>query len=188
MDTFRWMSVAFSLMLGMGMARLLTCFIALFHSRRHATLDWLPMLWGGLILLTQMQFWWAIIELASFEVTWNLWHFMDLLALTLLLYLAAATVLPPSGLQPGEDMRDAFQKDGRWALVACSAYTGMVLHTNWWLFDVAPLSEDGRFNLPGLVLPLMAFLARTRSGRVMATLAHTGIALYTFWLLSPSTH
>ena len=56
MDSFRWISVTFSMILGLGVARLLTSGVALFKSRETAHLDWVPIVWAASIFLWQLQY------------------------------------------------------------------------------------------------------------------------------------
>ena len=71
MDSFRWIAVALSMILGLGVTRLLSAFVAVFRSRKHSKLDWIPLAWAGCIFLWQLQFWWAIIELPGLIRVWN---------------------------------------------------------------------------------------------------------------------
>lgn len=113
-NPFRWIAVALSIILGVGTTRLLSSLVAAFRSRSHAPLDWIPFAWAGGIFIWQLQYWWAINELPRFTKVWTLWSFLVLVSLTLLLFVSAALVSPPSELREMEKLRSAFERDGRW--------------------------------------------------------------------------
>jgi len=112
LDSFRWIAVTLSLILGFGVTRLLSAVVAIFRSRKDAELDWIPLVWAGCVFFWQIQYWWAIIELPRLIETWYLGQFMILLGLALLLFVTAALVLPPSGLDKGEKLSDTWARDG----------------------------------------------------------------------------
>jgi hypothetical protein len=122
MDTFRWIAVIVAMILGLGLARLLISAIGIFHARRRARLDWLPMVWAATIFLQEVAFWWNLEEAASRVTNWTLPSFLMLVALVLALFLAAALILPFNELKAGESLRTFFEQDGRWALVALASF------------------------------------------------------------------
>ena len=129
MNTFRWISVALSLILGFGVTRLLSAGVAMFRSRTVAKLDWIPLVWAACIFFWQIQFWWAVIELPLLITTWDIREFMMLLGLALLMFLSAALVLPASELSEGEKLYDSFTRDGHWALPCLSTSRSHWLQT-----------------------------------------------------------
>ena len=94
-DSFRWISVLLSMVLGLGITRLLSSAVAVFRSRGYARLEWVPIAWAASIFIWQIQYWWAVIELAGMHETWLLVEFLALLGLALLLFVTAALILPP---------------------------------------------------------------------------------------------
>ena len=162
MDAFRWISVVLSMILGLAVTRLLSALVAVFRSRTRAQLDWVPLAWAGCIFLWQLQYWWAIIELPGMINAWTLGSFLLLVSLTLLLFVSAALVLPPSELKEDDTLRASFERDGRWGLVSLSAYFGLALVTDWILWDVSPFSLWGAFLMALMVLPLVCVWSRSR--------------------------
>jgi len=47
MDSFRWVAVVLSIILGLGVTRLLSSAVEVFRSRNQAHLDWVPLAWEG---------------------------------------------------------------------------------------------------------------------------------------------
>ena len=146
MDSFRWIAVALSMILGLGVTRLLSAFVAVFRSRRHSKLDWIPLAWAGCIFLWQLQFWWAIIELPGLIRVWTLGSFLTLVCLTLLLFVSAALVLPSSELAEKDSLAASFDRDGRWSLVSLSAYFVLAVVADWVFWNVSPMSRWGAFD------------------------------------------
>lgn len=131
MDTFRWIAVVLSTVLGLGVARVLMGYVSLFKARHRVRFDWLPLVLAATVLCELFQFWWAIAELATVK-TWSLADFMLLIALVGLLFVGAALIMPSdSELAEG---RNTFEHDGRFALIALSLYHALCIAANWWLF------------------------------------------------------
>jgi hypothetical protein len=47
MDTFRWVAVGLSMILGLGVTRLLTSAVSVIRSRHHAEVHWMPLVWAA---------------------------------------------------------------------------------------------------------------------------------------------
>ena len=107
MDSFRWIAVALSMILGLGITRLLASFVAVFRSRNRSRLDWIPLAWAFCIFIFHLQFWWAINELPGLVHIWTLSTFLALVGLTLLLFISAALILPYDELEEEESLLSA---------------------------------------------------------------------------------
>jgi hypothetical protein len=187
-DAFRWISVALSIVLGLGMTRLLSASIAVFKMRGSVTIDWLPLAWAGCIFVWQLQFWWAIIELPQLVGTWTLLEFLFLMALPVLLFLAAALVLPSTELPAGDSLAAAFAADGRWSLVPLSLYFVVATCANWFFWGMAILGIATLLNL-GLALLPLAFLAIAgRRTREAITVGYVLLTLVAAWIQSPEAY
>ena len=104
---------------------------------------------AGVILGELLQFWWAIAELSTVK-TWTILSFTLLIGLIMLLFLAAALVLPA---ETEKSPREAFERDGRWALGMLAAFHLVGILGNFQLFH-APLISKGN-----LVLAIEAAIA-----------------------------
>jgi hypothetical protein len=187
-DSFRWIAVALSMLLGIGVTRLLAAGVSVFRSRTHARLDWIPLVWAVCVFLWQIQFWWAIVELGSIVEVWTLDRFLLLVALALSLFVAAALVLPPNELAPGDDLRASFERDGRWALVALSIYFVLALLVDWKLWSISPWSVEGAYLAALIVLPIVAIAARRRRTQALVALAYLPLSVAAALHLSPSSY
>jgi hypothetical protein len=187
MDTFRWISVVFSMIIGLGVARLLASAAAVFRARRHARLDWLPLLWAALIFFQLLSFWWSLEELSSIIPEWTFVAFLLVVSLTITLFLAATLVLPPSELEEGLSLRRFFEQDGRFGLLALAAFNGLAVLVNhiFWRDTIFAAGEVA--NLLLCLLPVIAFAA-PRPVQAGATLAYLPIGVLSVLSLVPSSY
>jgi hypothetical protein len=136
MDVFHWIVVPISTVLGLAIARILGGYVSAFKARAHLRFDWLPLLLAGAILGEGLQFWWALLELSALR-SWSLAAFTLLVAMVMALFTAAALIVPS---ESDTDMRAAFERDGRWALVALAGFHLLAILGNSWLWSV-PLAS-----------------------------------------------
>jgi len=178
MDAFKWISVVLSMILGLGVTRLLAATVAVFRSRKRAQLDWVPLAWAGCIFLWQLQYWWAIIELPGMIQNWTIGSFLMLVSLTLLLFVSAALVLPPNGLEKDDTLTASFERDGKWGLVSLSAYFALALVTDWALWGVSPFSTWGAFLIALMILPLACVWSRSRRVQAAITILYIPLTIW----------
>lgn len=185
MDTFRWIATVFSMILGLGVARLLASAVSVFRARKRAILDWVPLAWAIFIFFQQLAFWWSMEELSTAVRSWTFPNFLLIVALVLALFLAAALILPPSEIEEGTNLRRYFETDGRWALIPVAAFNGLAILANalFWNIDVLTLAEALNFAL--FLLPLLAF-AGPRRLQIAATLLYVPFGIIAFAELLPS--
>jgi len=189
MDTFRWVAVGLSMILGLGVTRLLTSAVTVFRSRHHAEIHWIPFVWAASIFVLQVQFWWAVIELAQLIEVWTLTGFLLLLSIPLLLFAAAAMILPLKELGAGESLLSEFHRDGRWGLSCLAAYAALAAIIDFYLFDVWDPTSADLYLAGEFVLPL-AFLLTPRHRRWGATMTigYLALVLWSSWELSPKAY
>ena len=93
MDTFAYLSVLISIILGLAIAQVLQGYRALLLARGRIHAEPAPLIWSGLVLLFAAQAWWASFGLNSREH----WEFADFLVILVqmgLLYMLSALILP----------------------------------------------------------------------------------------------
>ncbi|MFV8816423.1 hypothetical protein [Haliea sp. E17] len=188
MDAFNRIWLAPSIVLGLGIARLLSDAVLLFRSRLRAKMDWVPLIWAACIFLWQVQYLWAVVELPSLSSTWTVVDFALLLTLSLLLFLAGALVLPDSEMSAGASLEESFRQDGRWALVALSLWCGCAVVVNWKWFDVSPASAQALIMLAIASVPLVYLVAPSRKIREWVSIANIPLTLWAIWMLSPKSY
>lgn len=110
-----------SMVLGLGIARLLLGLVTVFRIRHYCVMDWLPLAWAGILFASQLQFWWAINHLPSVSRAFSFADFIFLVMLTMMLFLAAALILPNRPEDEKDGLRAHFERDGRYALTPSRA-------------------------------------------------------------------
>jgi hypothetical protein len=115
MTPFEHLTVLVSIVLGMGLAHLLTTVHELVQVRTRVRVYWLPVLWVGLIFIGLIEWWWAIFALRT-TVKWNFFYFLFLLMSPVTMYLAAAFVLPDDSERGNEviDLRRYYYDNCAW--------------------------------------------------------------------------
>lgn len=188
MDAFRWISVAFSMILGLGVTRILSGAILVFRSRRRATLDWIPLAWAGSTFILQLQFWWAVIELARVERVWSLFDFLTMIAIPLELFAAAALILPSEELDAGERLADEFEHDGRFGVLCLSAYAATALFADARIFGTGLVSSATALLAAEILLPLVFALRSGRGVRATVTVLYFLLVIGSSLILSPRAY
>jgi hypothetical protein len=188
MESFRWIAAALSMILGLAVTRVLSGLVEVFRARSTARLDWIPVAWAMILFVMQLQFWWAVIELQDLVQTWTLASFLLLVSLPLLLFLAAALVLPGQRMEPGDSLAGFFERDGRWGLAAISAYLVVAVVVDWHFWRESSLAGDGLLNLLLPAIPVAAMFARRRALQVACTVAFVVLYLVEALLISPPAY
>lgn len=186
MSSFEFISVALSIVIGLGLTQLLKSAVVVLRAWGEHGVDVLPILWAMIVFVTIVQFWWALFELdaGNLVTEWSLAGFMLLLAGTVLLYVAAALVLPgvPS------DLRGYFDGDGRWALGMLAAYNVFGVWANVSVFG-AGLFEPLQLMMYGVTGVLcVVIVTRNRQMRVALTLAYAAFLVWGLFYAAPTTY
>lgn len=187
MDTFRWIAVVVSMILGLGVTRLLSSVVAVFKSRHRATMDSLPLIWAAVIFVQQVDFWWSLEELSVLIPRWSFAEFLMLVGLVLLLFLAAALILPQAEMEPGDGLRDYFDQDGRFALLALAMFSLLALVANLVFWGASVWSMEGAINA-GLGVAALVAMARRGRTRAAATLCYLLLVMAGITQLSPASY
>lgn len=104
MTAFEYLAVLISIVLGLGATELLAGVQRLAHARDRVRFHWLPLTWAGLVFVALVQWWWAAFGLRH-QADWNFFSFLLILLVPVLLYLAAALVLPAEKPDGWYDLR-----------------------------------------------------------------------------------
>lgn len=184
MNSFTWIATIMSMVLGLGVARLLTDFINAVRARRATRIDWVPLTWAFCIFLTQIQFWWAFGQLADSKPVWDFVNFLALVTMVVLLFAAAAQLLPSSDSEREGELRQFFAERGRWALVTLSVYFVLTWIGNVTLFDTRILSVATALHLIMIALPMLVFASK--SAQVQQGATALAVPFYVFDLVAAS--
>jgi len=154
MDLFSFVLSALLLVLGLGITQLLEDAVATFRMRHRMWMDWIPWMWVAIVFIWQMQVVWAVFELGSLVKVWRAVHFVWLLGMSLLLYVAGALIVPKTADDDGGDAWRQFLTDGRWALVALALFFLLAFLSNPVLFGI-PWWEPDNLLEGGLAILLI---------------------------------
>lgn len=188
MDSFRWIAVAISMILGIGVTRLLSSAVMIVRNRTEFVFDVLPAAWATFIFIAQIQFWWAIIELAKLKSVWTLTNFLALLSMPLLLFIAAALVLPHEARERDLNLRSAFARDGRLALVALALFNAVACAVDvaWWSTNL--LTPTGVMTCALAVLPLAPLFTERRGLQLIVTMGYAALLIASEVANSPAAY
>src|SRR5205085_4787758 len=113
MDVFGYLSVLLSIILGLAITQVLQGLRALLIARSRVTMFWPSIAWCGLLLLVDVQGWWAMFGL-RLKGSWTFVEFGIVLLQVLVLYMLAALVLPDVDRDGRVDLRAFYFAHARW--------------------------------------------------------------------------
>ena len=116
MDAFSYLSVLLSIILGLAITQVLQGFRDLMLARDRVVSYWPCLVWAALLLLIDVQVWWAMYELRNLQ-DWSFFAFVVVLAQTIPLYLLAGLVLPNVGNDGSVDLYKHYYANHRWFFV-----------------------------------------------------------------------
>ncbi|WP_285415596.1 hypothetical protein [Pseudomonas sp. efr-133-TYG-5] len=175
MSNFPIVATVLSMILGLSVTRLLLGALTVFRIRRTAAPDWVALVWAVMLFATQLDFWWAVNSLPSIKSTFSFAEFLLLVLLALSLFVSSALLLPSRSEDEQNGLRIYFEQDGRYALLSLSTYLVLGLVVNVTLFQASPLALWGILDLVMIVLPIGAFLAKSRRTYAGITLLYVPI-------------
>lgn len=113
MDAFSYLSVLLSIILGLAITQVLQGFRGLMLARSRVRAYWPGVAWAILLLVLDVQAWWAMYDL-RLRQEWSFLGFAVVLAQTVPLYLLAGLVLPDIGIESAVDLRTHYFENHRW--------------------------------------------------------------------------
>jgi hypothetical protein len=173
MDSFSYLSVLISIILGLGVALLLGGFAELIKQRDSLKIWWPTPLWMFTTLLIHVQTWWALFALHTIE-HWSFAAFLIVLLQPVALFMMAALITPRLG-KGALDLEHQYFREYRWffaaLLMALSASLGKNLILTGKLPELPNLAAHGLF----IIFATIALLSRSR--RLQTGLAVIGLVL-----------
>ncbi len=160
MSIFEFVAVAVSIILGLGITRLLSASIDLFRFRKRTRMHWVPITWAAVVFLTQVFFWWQF-----FGVTVEVWQFFDFLltiATVLCLFVASSLVLPAHWSEGDVDLFAFFRAEGRWGIAAFAAFQIIAIVCNNRIFGISFTDPSALALLVAALMALGVVLGRSR--------------------------
>lgn len=164
MSEFEIVAITLSFIVGLGIAQLLTSFSEAIRSRLEHPLHWMPFAWGVPILLLSVQYWFGLFDLNTTIKDWNWLWYLQMLAMAMALFMAAALILPPREAATEGGLVKDFTTHGRYGLLA------LVVYLLGWIPANAIMNNNNLFeigNIANVAMATPAFIAfRSKSNKV----------------------
>lgn len=174
MDSFSYLSVLLSIIIGLAITQVLQGLRTLMLTRSSARLYLPSLLWAALMLLTATQMWWASFGLRD-QSDWTFGLYGLVLLQVSLFYLASGLVLPD--LTPERiDLEGDYFRNRRWffGLLAATALVSVIKDVA--LEGALPERSNLIFHLFLIASCAVAILTRSRAYH--AALAPVSLALF----------
>jgi hypothetical protein len=118
MESFNYLSVLLSIILGLANTQVLLGFRGLILTRAKVKLYLPAVIWAGIALLIAIQAWWASFGLRM-RASWTFLGFMVIVLQAISVYMASAVVLPDITGESPVDLRDHYFRIKAGFLVSC---------------------------------------------------------------------
>jgi hypothetical protein len=115
MDPFAYLSVLTSIVLALGITRLMTGLGSLLQSRGRVKLYWVHLLWALNVFLFLVLNWWILYRWHT-QTTWTFFLFLFVLLSPIISFLLTM-LLFPDPLVDGTDLKHHFYENHRWFFV-----------------------------------------------------------------------
>jgi hypothetical protein len=132
MEAFGYVSVIFSVVIGLGMSHILTGATELVKARQRVRFYWVHLLWVALIFVAHIFLWWTMWNLRLVR-NWNFFSFLLLLLAPVLLYVAAAFLIPRVEPSTSIDLREYFYANQPAFFSVNAAFVALMGMENWLL-------------------------------------------------------
>ncbi|HVA26919.1 MAG TPA: hypothetical protein VNF68_02000 [Candidatus Baltobacteraceae bacterium] len=141
-DSFAYLSVLISIVLGLAVAHLLGSLVRVVNARERTVFYWPSLLWAGTLFLIIAQLWWADASLRTYS-HWNFAAFLVLLAQPAALYFLCALILPVPEDRETFDMRAAFARNRAWFFIALLVAVALSFIKELVLYGHLPQGANG---------------------------------------------
>ena len=175
MSGFEVLTITFSLIVGLGMARVLTSVAQVLREHGTHRLHWIPFSVALIVVFFQVQFWFGLTVVNSLMVDWTWPVYGLMLILAMIIFMAGATVLPPDRSIGECDLIDDFNHRGRLSLVYIALYLlGWIgIGIMFWQPEFIQLV------IVNGVMAMVLYLAFRASSERLRTLLHVALILMT---------
>ena len=168
MDAFSYVSVIISVVIGLGLSQLLTGIAELVKHRRRVKFYWVHLIWVGLTFVGHIFLWWTMWNLRLVR-EWNFFSFLLILLPPILLYVAAAFMVPRVESDASINLRQYFYENHSAFFTVNAAFTGLMSAENWLL--------SGRMSPAPVTIVFAVWLVLRVSAVVKNQRYHAAVAL-----------
>lgn len=185
MDEFEYITVLLSIILGLGLAQLLSGFARLLRDGRSLARAWWVIVIVLTLLLGILQVWWVSFIWRDVQ-DWTFFGYLAFMVLPVMLFLLAYLVLPADLHLDGDALAQAFIERRRpfyaiIALIPLASFVQQRLLTG----EVPPLDLDTTLRLLWIVLAVPGFASRriaVQAGVALLSLALMMVYIYLLFL------
>jgi hypothetical protein len=159
MESYSYLSVLLSIILGLAITQVLQGFRGLILTRAKVKLYPPTLLWSGLALLIAIQGWWANFALRLYA-NWTFEAFIVIILHAISVYMVAALVLPTVTEDAFVDLRDHYFAHRSWFFGALLAISVFSAAKELALYGRLPIGMNGAFHLIFALAALSAAIIR----------------------------
>jgi hypothetical protein len=113
MDTFNYLSVLFSVIMGLALTQILKGFRALMLARSRVKVYWPALIWSALVILIVAGAWWGMFAMRSFG-QWTFAMYVVVVFQITFIYLVAGLAIPDIPSEGVVDMRAMYFANAGW--------------------------------------------------------------------------
>lgn len=184
MDAFSYLSVLISIILGFSITQILSATGRMIRARERVTLYAPPVIWAAVLLIIDVQMWWAMFGYRT-RTQWGFVEFLMLLLQTICAYMLAAVVLPEEVPEGGLDLREYYESHSVWLFGFLIAIVVVSILKEVLLEGRLPVPVNLAFHLLLIVTALAAItIRRAWFQQAMAISAALTIGVYIALLFS----
>jgi hypothetical protein len=174
MDTFSYLSVLISIVLGLGITNLLGGVATLLRRRAEVKMYWPLPIWLVTLFLIHVQTWWTMFGLRRVG-HWSFAEFLIVLMQPVLLYLMTALIRPGRQEAGALDLRADFLRESRPFFICLFLVLCVSLAKDLSLSGHLPSAPNSAAH--GLFLAMAALGAVSRNARLHTVMAPVGLAM-----------
>ena len=180
MSEFEVLSIPVSLIVGLGITRILGGLINLVRARENTLLHWVPITWAISILLYCVGYFNILYDLSVRADSWTWVWYGPVLIQTMFLFLSAGLVFPRDPTDQVPDLMADFRKHGRLSLIPLGLLLGTASYFNV-LQGGVWLHWGNALNLALTMLIVVCFV-RVRHGPAMIPTMSFGVLTVIGWI------
>ena len=181
MDAFSYLSVLLSIIVGLGMAQVLTALGRLIRTSDRVIWYWPPLVWAGALLVVYVQVWWSMFGLRSY-VNWTFGAFLVVLLQNVALYMMAAVILPEAADDHALDLRFHYERQCGWFFGFFAVALIISVIKELIVAGRLPVPANLAFHGIFLLVCVSAFVVRTRRYHQLVAFAGVG-TIFSYILL-----
>jgi cell division protein FtsW (lipid II flippase) len=161
-DPFGYVSVIFSVVIGLGLSHLLTGVVDLVKARQRVRFYWVHLVWVAITFVGHVFLWWTMWNLRLMKA-WNFFSFLLLLLGPVLLFVAAGFLVPKVEPDKPVDLKAYFYENRGWFFGTNATFTALISVENWLLTGrPSPAPVTATFAVWIVLLCVSAFVRNER--------------------------